>query len=52
MTSKKADGRINKSGGKAKKKSWTKVKVKDKLNNAVILDAKLWQRIQTEVPKI
>ena len=27
-----------KKGGKTKKKSWTKVKVRDKLNNEVFLD--------------
>ena len=32
-------------GVKAKKKSWTKVKVKDKLNNAVFLDQKSWENI-------
>jgi small subunit ribosomal protein S25e len=40
-----------KAGGKAKKKSWTKVKVKEKLNNAVFLDAKAYERIVKEVPK-
>ena len=38
-------------GAKAKKKSWTKVKVKEKLNNAVFLDAKLYERITKEAPK-
>merc|ERR1719446_418078 len=37
---------------KAKKKSWTKVKVKDKLNNDVFLDEKRWAKMQQEVPKI
>merc|ERR1712022_49729 len=37
---------------KAKKKSWTKVKVKDKLNNDVFLEEKRWAKIQTEIPKI
>ena len=37
---------------KGKKKSWTKVKVKDKLNNDVFLDEKRWAKIQTELPKI
>merc|ERR1712166_195142 len=37
---------------KAKKKSWTKVKVKDKLNNEVFLDEKRWAKMQTEIPKI
>merc|ERR1712083_210152 len=37
---------------KAKKKSWTKVKVKDKLNNDVFLDEKRWAKMQQEIPKI
>merc|ERR1711934_964987 len=43
-----------KKGGKtkAKKKSWAKVKVKDKLNNEVFLDEKRWAKMQTEIPKI
>ena len=41
----------NKSGGKPKKKSWTKVKVKDKLNNAVFVDAKAFDRITKELGK-
>ena len=39
-------------GGKTKKKSWTKVKVKEKLNNAVFLDEKQYERMIKEVPKI
>lgn len=39
-------------GTKAKKKSWTKVKVKEKLNNAVFLDSKAYERITKEAPKI
>jgi small subunit ribosomal protein S25e len=39
-------------GAKAKKKSWTKVKVKDKLNNAVYLDEKQFERMLKEIPKI
>ena len=41
-----------KTGGKAKKKSWTKVKVKEKLNNAVFLDERQMERMVKEVPKI
>ena len=37
---------------KAKKKSWTKVKIKDKLNQDVFLDEKRWAKMQTEIPKI
>ena len=39
-------------GGKAKKKSWTKVKVKEKANNAVFLEEKQYERMLKEVPKI
>ena len=39
-------------GAKAKKKSWTKVKVKEKLNNAVYLEEKQYERVLKEVPKI
>merc|ERR1712188_40245 len=39
-------------GGKTKKKSWTKTKVKEKLNNAVYLDEKQFERMLKEVPKI
>merc|ERR1719183_2694377 len=41
-----------KSGAKAKKKSWTKVKVKDKLNNDVFLDKKRYEKLCNEIPKI
>merc|ERR1712137_162105 len=34
-----------------KKKSWTKVKVKDKLNN-VFLDKKRYEKLMQEIPKI
>merc|ERR1712216_188902 len=39
-------------GGKTKKESWTKTKVKEKLNNAVYLDEKQFERMLKEVPKI
>merc|ERR1712195_366353 len=42
----------SKGGAKSKKKSWTKVKVKEKLNNAVYLDEKAFERMVKEVPKI
>merc|ERR1712176_784204 len=41
-----------KGGAKGKKKSWTKTKVKEKLNNAVFLDEKQFERMVKEVPKI
>lgn len=37
---------------KGKKKSWTKVKIKEKANNAVFLDEKQYERMLKEVPKI
>ncbi|KAJ1500849.1 40S ribosomal protein S25, partial [Coelomomyces lativittatus] len=38
------------SGGKNKKKKWSKGKVKDKANNAVILDHPLHEKLLKEVP--
>ena len=43
---------MNAKGGKTKKKSWTKVKVKDKVNNAVFLDQKGYEKIVKEAPRI
>ena len=37
---------------KTKKKSWTKVKTRDKLNNDVFLDEKRWTKVSSEIPKI
>merc|ERR1712093_682951 len=37
-------------GGAAKKKKWSKGKVKDKANNAVICDKPTFDRIMKEVP--
>merc|ERR1712166_1330792 len=34
------------------KKSWTKVKVKDKLNDEVFLDQKCYEKLCNEIPKI
>ena len=48
MAKQKAGGK----GTKAKKKSWTKVKVKEKLNNAVFLDEAQFAKVLKEVPKI
>ena len=45
-------GSDTKKGAKSKKKSWTKVKVKEKANNAVFLDDKQYERMLKEVPKI
>ena len=41
-----------KKGAKPKKKSWTKVKVKEKLNNAVFLEDGKYEKMLKEVPKI
>ncbi|KAF9128168.1 40S ribosomal protein S25 [Mortierella sp. 14UC] len=38
------------SGGKAKKKKWSKGKVKDKANNAVVLDKTTYDKLMKEVP--
>merc|ERR1712070_653795 len=46
---------MGKAGGQkkgAKKKTWTKVKVRDKLNNDVFLDDKRFQKLSQEIPKI
>jgi len=39
-----------KAGGKAKKKKWSKGKVKDKANNAVTFDKETYDRLFKEVP--
>lgn len=38
------------SGGKAKKKKWSKGKVKDKANNAVLFDRATYDKLLKEVP--
>ncbi|XP_051014231.1 40S ribosomal protein S25-like [Acomys russatus] len=43
-------GRVNKSGGKAKKKKWSKGKVRDKLNNSVLFDKATYDKLCKEVP--
>lgn len=37
------------SGGKAKKKKWSKGKVRDKLNNAVLFDKASYEKLYKEV---
>ena len=37
-------------GGKAKKKKWGSTKVKEKLNNATVIDQKLYDRIVKDTP--
>merc|ERR1711862_571775 len=38
------------SGGKAKKKKWSKGKVRDKLNNMVLFDKPTYEKLYKEVP--
>merc|ERR1739838_1158146 len=52
VTSKKLDPLKKAGKAKTKKKSWTKVKVKDKLNNDVFLDKKRFEKLMSEIPKI
>eukprot|EP00047_Mylnosiga_fluctuans_P001263 m.219559 g.219559 ORF g.219559 m.219559 type:complete len:110 (-) comp10190_c0_seq1:49-378(-) len=42
--------KASKSGGKAKKKKWSKGKVRDKLNNAVLMDVSTYEKLTKEVP--
>ncbi|XP_063060587.1 small ribosomal subunit protein eS25 [Engraulis encrasicolus] len=48
--SKKDKDPVNKSGGKAKKKKWSKGKVRDKLNNLVLFDKATYDKLYKEVP--
>ena len=41
---------VNKSGGKAKKKKWSKGTVQDKLNNLVLFDKATYDKLCNEVP--
>ena len=38
------------SGGKAKKKKWSKGKTRDKLNNAILFDKPTYEKLYKEVP--
>ena len=49
-SSKKGKYPVNKSGGKAKKKKWSKGKVRDKLNNLVLFDKATYDTLCKEVP--
>eukprot|EP01102_Stenamoeba_stenopodia_P011969 TRINITY_DN371_c0_g1_i2.p1 TRINITY_DN371_c0_g1~~TRINITY_DN371_c0_g1_i2.p1 ORF type:complete len:149 (+),score=59.38 TRINITY_DN371_c0_g1_i2:62-508(+) len=40
----------NKSGGKAKKKKWSKGKVREKLSNLVLFDKATYEKLLAEVP--
>merc|ERR1719424_269791 len=41
----------SKGGGKAKKKKWSKGKVKEKLQNMVLFDKNTYEKLLNEVPK-
>ncbi|XP_071842004.1 small ribosomal subunit protein eS25-like isoform X2 [Apostichopus japonicus] len=47
---KKATSAKSGSGGKAKKKKWSKGKVRDKLNNLVLFDKATYDKLYKEVP--
>uniref|UniRef100_A0A2K6NDZ5 40S ribosomal protein S25 n=1 Tax=Rhinopithecus roxellana TaxID=61622 RepID=A0A2K6NDZ5_RHIRO len=49
-SAKKDKDSVNKSGGKAKKKKWSKGKVRDKLNNLVLFDKATYDKLCKEVP--
>ena len=38
-------------GGKGRKKKWSKGKVKEQLNNAVLFDKASWDKLLKEIPK-
>ena len=39
-------------GGKAKKKKWSKGKLREKMNSKILFDEDGWARLQAEVPKM
>jgi len=47
---KKAPAKKDGGGGKAKKKKWSKGKVRDKLNNLVLFDKATYDKLYKEVP--
>nr|AFK10959.1 40S ribosomal protein S25-like protein [Callorhinchus milii] len=47
---KKDKDQANKSAGKAKKKKWSKGKVRDKLNNLILFDKATYDKMLKEVP--
>merc|ERR1711924_356171 len=49
--SKEAKAKAAMSGGKGKKKKWSKGKVKEKLNNAVLLDKGVYKKLVNDIPK-
>merc|ERR1711874_245194 len=50
MGAKKADPKAGATGGKAKKKKWSKGKVRDKLNNLILFDKATYDKLYKEVP--
>jgi small subunit ribosomal protein S25e len=52
IKSKEAKMRAAMSGGKSKRKKWSKGKVREKLQNAVLFDQKIYDRLKLEVPKM
>lgn len=50
--SKEAKARAAMAGGKGKKKKWSKGKSASKLQNAVLFDAKTYDKLKTDVPKM
>eukprot|EP00929_Paragymnodinium_shiwhaense_P120363 TRINITY_DN92295_c0_g1_i1.p1 TRINITY_DN92295_c0_g1~~TRINITY_DN92295_c0_g1_i1.p1 ORF type:complete len:119 (-),score=33.13 TRINITY_DN92295_c0_g1_i1:111-440(-) len=52
IKSKEAKAKAAMAGGKGKRKKWSKGKVREKLNNAVLFDQKTFDRLQAEVPKM
>jgi hypothetical protein len=52
IKSKEAKMKAAMSGGKAKRKKWSKGKVREKIANLVQFDQKTFDRMQNEVPKV
>ena len=52
IKSKEAKMKAAMSGGKAKRKKWSKGKVREKLQNLVQFDQKTLDRLTAEVPKV
>jgi len=50
QTSSKPKDKPSSGGGKAKKKKWSKGKVRDKLNNLVLFDKATYDKLYKEVP--
>ncbi|KAK4526015.1 hypothetical protein GAYE_SCF19G3924 [Galdieria yellowstonensis] len=47
----KGEAGASRSGGAAKKKKWSKGKVKEKVSNTVFLDEETYEKLYKEVPK-